>query len=489
MTGLLGNGWDDPKSSAIMALAGGLLQGNFGGGLLGASNAMSEAKQNAMKKQYMDMQIQNMQSEIEARKLKTIQDQRKQDLISGVFGSGGVGAPQVSPGAFTPSPSQAGPMGPVMPPSMGGMAAPGSRLANLGFDELARLKLADVDLTELHKYANDPRKLEGGSTYENRVTGNREFIPKMPEGMSINNGRASFVPGYQDSLVNLESSRTAATEGVRAGMDLVKVVGEDGAERYVTRAQAVSAAQPPAQRPPAVMPQPQPSQNKPTGAYVGDPQVVLAAINDIKNPAERQAARQAYEQQFGPLQASPSTAQVSNAAAAKETAVQVAKDVAEQRKAIMNAGFNAPTNIAKYQQIGRLLSDVDGGKFTPAGTEVASALNSLGVKVDKNLPNKEAAAAMANEAALQLRNPAGGAGMPGAMSDADRQFLASMTPSMTQSKEGRNQVISAYVAVQQRNQQVAQFARNYEKKYGKLDNGFFDQLQAWSSSNPLFKGR
>ena len=32
--GLLGNGFEDPRSSAIMALAGGLLKGDFGGGLL-----------------------------------------------------------------------------------------------------------------------------------------------------------------------------------------------------------------------------------------------------------------------------------------------------------------------------------------------------------------------------------------------------------------------------------------------------------------------
>jgi hypothetical protein len=139
-------------------------------------------------------------------------------------------------------------------------------------------------------------------------------------------------------------------------------------------------------------------------------------------------------------------------AARKEQFVQTAKDVADQRKAIMNAGFTAPSNIAKYQQIGKLLADVDGGKYTPAGTEFASALNGLGIKIDKNLPNKQAAASLANQAALELRNPAGGGGMPGALSDSDRNFLASMTPNMAQSAEGRKQVIDSYIALQTRNQ-------------------------------------
>ena len=79
--------------------------------------------------------------------------------------------------------------------------------------------------------------------------------------------------------------------------------------------------------------------------------------------------------------------------------------------------------------------------------------------------------------------------MPGALSDQDRAFLSSMTPNIAQSAEGRKQVINSYVAVQQRNQQVATFARNYEKKYGRLDNGFFEQLQAWSNATPLFGGK
>lgn len=55
--GLLGNGFDDPQSAAIMALAGGLLQGNFGAGLLGANDAFAQHKANALKTQMAQMQM------------------------------------------------------------------------------------------------------------------------------------------------------------------------------------------------------------------------------------------------------------------------------------------------------------------------------------------------------------------------------------------------------------------------------------------------
>ena len=55
--GLLGQSFDDPRSAAIMALAGGLLQRNMGGGLLAANNAYGEAKNNALRQQMAQQQF------------------------------------------------------------------------------------------------------------------------------------------------------------------------------------------------------------------------------------------------------------------------------------------------------------------------------------------------------------------------------------------------------------------------------------------------
>lgn len=168
--------------------------------------------------------------------------------------------------------------------------------------------------------------------------------------------------------------------------------------------------------------------------------------------------------------------------------VEAAKDMAGRRKTIFDAGDLAGSRIQSYQQLSQLLAGHDGGTLSPAGLQIAKTANSLGFKIDPSLPNKEAAVALSNAMALDLRNPAGGAGMPGAMSDADRQFLANMIPNLATSAEGRGIMIRSAIAIEQRKQQVAAAARRYEARHGRIDNGFYDQLSAWSSQHPLFAG-
>jgi hypothetical protein len=163
------------------------------------------------------------------------------------------------------------------------------------------------------------------------------------------------------------------------------------------------------------------------------------------------------------------------------------KDHAKIYSELNNASMKNPSKIAKFEQIGKLLEDFEGGKLSGAGFELARLGNSVGLKVDTRLGNKEAAAAMANEMALDLRSTGDGAGMPGALSDADREFLKSMTPQMASSAEGRKQVINARTTLWRREMEVAGKARAYVKKYGSLDQDFFSQLSQWSERNPAFK--
>jgi hypothetical protein len=102
------------------------------------------------------------------------------------------------------------------------------------------------------------------------------------------------------------------------------------------------------------------------------------------------------------------------------------------------------------------------------------------------MQNKEAAQALSSEIALQLRNPSGGAGMPGAMSDADRQFLANMVPGLATTPEGRKLMIETATKLAQRDKEVAAMARKYRQKKGNIDEGFYDELAQFSSAKPLF---
>jgi len=146
---------------------------------------------------------------------------------------------------------------------------------------------------------------------------------------------------------------------------------------------------------------------------------------------------------------------------------------------------NIQPKIAKIERIGKLLGDYDGGKLAGAGFELSRLGTSLGIKVD-GLSNKEAAEALSKEIALELRQTGEGTGMPGNMSDSDREYLRSITPQLAQTSEGRRKVIENRVKVWKRDQKIAEMARLYVKKHGAMDDDFFGQLQDWSNRNPIF---
>lgn len=173
----------------------------------------------------------------------------------------------------------------------------------------------------------------------------------------------------------------------------------------------------------------------------------------------------------------------------KAEAKKVGEGFGEQYMRTQDASVAAAGMIAKLDRMDTLLAGVTTGKLTPKMTEIQSLGEAIGIKVDPKLGAKQAFTALASEMALQLRNPAGGAGMPGAMSDKDREFLQSMTPSLAQTNEGNKLIIETSRKVAQRDQQIAKMARTYRKKNGHLDEGFYDEVQAYGEKNPLFKGQ
>lgn len=169
-----------------------------------------------------------------------------------------------------------------------------------------------------------------------------------------------------------------------------------------------------------------------------------------------------------------------------EEAKAVGKFFGDAYANVQNAGFSAQSKVTRYNRLGELLEGVNTGKFTPAGLEVAKAGQSLGFNIDPNIGNKEAAQALSSEIALELRNPSGGAGMPGAMSDKDREFLVSMVPGLATTPQGRKQMLETAQKLAQRDIEVAKIARDYRKRNGTIDEGFYDELARHSAANPLF---
>lgn len=169
-----------------------------------------------------------------------------------------------------------------------------------------------------------------------------------------------------------------------------------------------------------------------------------------------------------------------------EEAKAVGKFFGDNYADIQKSGFTAQNTINRYNRLSQLLDGVDTGKFAPLGLEVAKTAQSIGLNIDPNLANKEAAVALSGEIALQLRNPSGGAGMPGAMSDSDRNFLAGMVPGIEKTPEGRQQIVETAKKLAQRDMEVAKMAREYRGKNGTINEGFYNQLAQYSESNPLF---
>jgi hypothetical protein len=158
---------------------------------------------------------------------------------------------------------------------------------------------------------------------------------------------------------------------------------------------------------------------------------------------------------------------------------------------LQNATLKNPGKRARLQRLDTLLDTVDTGTGAETTLEIKKLAQAAGIDLEKlgikdNVGAAEAARALASELALEARDPSGGAGMPGAMSDADRSFLTNMQPGLATTKEGRKLIIQTRGRILDREDAVAKMARDYRKNKGQIDEGFFDELAAFSEKNPIF---
>lgn len=427
---------DDPT----MSLAAGLLNAggysrmpvSLGQGLASGLQSYQQAKQQQEKDQMQKLQIAMTTQKI-------AREQNLQDMIANRLGFGASPDGGMAPG-MPPTAQQ--------PPAAAQVAPRATGKFPFSANDIAALSVMGApgskELFDIYKYSNDGIKREAGNYYVNPMTGQTTYMPRVPEGATITqDGRIIGMPGAAQTNAEYKGAETAATERAKAGQDFVTMPMPDGSTRMVRRDMAAGLM---------------------GGGNAGGFPGSIAGLGVSQSPADK-----TYQDE-------------------------AAKAAAEQYKQIQAAGFTAPNKIAKYQQLGQLLANHDGGRLSGAGMDLAQIGNSLGLKIDKNLPNKEAAQALTNEIALALRNPAGGEGMPGAMSDSDRQFLMNSVPGLSQSADGRKQMVQMQTQVLQRQADVAKMARQWQQRYGRLDatnpstgRSFFDNLQDWSKRNPLFQ--
>lgn len=120
-----------------------------------------------------------------------------------------------------------------------------------------------------------------------------------------------------------------------------------------------------------------------------------------------------------------------------------------------------------------------GGQYV---TTLKRAASALGMDAE-GISSIETFNAMAKQAALDSMGGSLGTGF----SNADRDFVLDQVPNLANTPEGNKQLIDVQRKLNQRKQQIAQFARDYAaQNNGRIDAGFDDALSKWADANQLF---
>lgn len=155
------------------------------------------------------------------------------------------------------------------------------------------------------------------------------------------------------------------------------------------------------------------------------------------------------------------------------------------------AAKNAAKLAQDYGSLDTLLQNVNTGKYKGTTTDIKKAAKTFGIDLESigitdDVAPVEAARAIQNQIALSLRNPSAGEGMPGAMSDQDRNFLNQIPPGIEFTPEGRKIAVKIQNKKAERARELAKMARQYRKENGGFDAGFEDLASAYNAVNPLF---
>ncbi len=98
----------------------------------------------------------------------------------------------------------------------------------------------------------------------------------------------------------------------------------------------------------------------------------------------------------------------------------------------------------------------------------------------EGIPASEAVRMVSQQFALALRNPAGGEGMPGALSDRDLAFLVSSTPGLTNTRGG-NQIMARVMLDLERHKVAENTEANRYLQKNRSTAGLSDHMQAWAA--------
>ncbi len=207
--GLLGNSWDDPQSQAIMALAGGLLQGNFGRGATDYAQVLAGAKDRELKRKMIELQMQGMQSDMEmkgdaATRAKQLRELAGRFQTPATQGRGATGAIN---GLLPPELQMSAQ--PAIPGQPARFDYEGYAKALAGIDPIAAL-----ELEQRIKPTRKLMKLGAGDTLVDEADPSKPLFsaPQKPESMpsAVREYEYAKDQGYQGTFEQWDTARKRA---------------------------------------------------------------------------------------------------------------------------------------------------------------------------------------------------------------------------------------------------------------------------------------
>lgn len=352
-----GNSFDDPKSQAVMALASGLMGGDWRKGVNGYLGAMGTAGEYNSKKQLQQAQMQEMMVKAAAEKQKMEMDAKKNKMLMDMLG-GGQPSQASSIGLLGDSAPQGGLLG-------GGAQGGGDPFA--GVDKRALMldylqnggknmggwvyDRTKPDMQVTNGYAYDKNRLGAGFM----PFLNTDASGKTSMGQIGANG-LPVVTAPSGALETFGAYR-AIDEQAKAGSDVQQVYNkENGTMEFRTRAQIANAAQAGA---PKQMPQAAPSgYNGYAGGSrdSGNAESLKILQSELSKPNISPQDRASLTREIQRVQAqSPQLAQ-SGAFAAAPSALEVAQTEAIKAKLVDTAKAEVAQG-AETKQKGNQFSD------------------------------------------------------------------------------------------------------------------------------------
>jgi hypothetical protein len=142
----------------------------------------------------------------------------------------------------------------------------------------------------------------------------------------------------------------------------------------------------------------------------------------------------------------------------------------EQYKGAQSTLETAQPKLGTIEVMGQLLDQINTGKLQPALADIKGWADAFGIAVPgiEKLAPAQAFNALANQMTLQARSTANGTGMPGAMSDADREFLRQMVPGLEKQKGTNRALLDIMRRLTLREQEIASIKLRYFDKYGTM---------------------